>query len=230
MTGIFITSTGTDTGKTLVTCAMIHQAHRQGVDVHAIKPVASGMNLPNTVSDATRLLRAMGSPQHPSVVKAICPWQFDRPVSPHLAARAMGKQIDWNVLVAYCKESIAAHALTLIEGAGGLMSPLDDLHTNLDLVKALDIPLVLVVSNYLGAISHNLTALETINAHHLHLAGMVISAAEKATVEEKEMRRLLQLKLNLPRPILWIDRLSDDIENYKTAPNLESLWNNPPNL
>lgn len=225
MTGILITSTGTDTGKTLVACAMLHQAFRLGLDVYGVKPVASGMGAMNAVSDAARLLRAMGKPQHPSAVRDICPWQYDAPLSPHLAARQSGKPLLWDEVIAFCHAALQSHQLTFIEGAGGLMSPLDKSHTNIDLAIELKLSVALVVSNYLGAISHSLTAIETLNKYGVDVAGIVISNHESAVVDEVEMRRLLRLKLVSDCPIIWIDRLGDDIENYKHAPNLETLWN-----
>jgi dethiobiotin synthetase len=228
MNGLFITSTGTDTGKTLVASAILHQMFRQNKLVHAIKPIASGMGAVNAVSDAARLLRAMGKPQHVSAVQSICPWQYDAPISPHLAARHEQKPIVWNDLLGFCESEIVSHAFTLVEGAGGLMSPLDDTHTNLNLVMALKLPAVLVASNYLGAISHTFTALEVLMKYNVLLAGVVISAHEFPTVDEAEMRRLLTTKLATHTPILWIDRLADGMDNYKHAPNLEVLWNAPP--
>lgn len=230
MAALFITSTGTDTGKTLVACAMLYQAHRSGLDAYAIKPVASGMGALNSVSDAARLLRAMGKPHHPTAVREICPWQYEAPSSPHLAARQSGHTLVWSDVITFCNASIHAHQLTLIEGAGGLMSPIDDTHTNIDIALALKLPVVLVVSNYLGAISHNLTAIETLNKYGLPIAGIIISNHELAAVDEEETRRLLGLKLAHACPILWVDRLSEDIENYKQVPNMETLWKHLLNL
>lgn len=224
MSALFVTSTGTDTGKTLVACAILHQAYRSGLTVHAVKPLASGMSVPGRVSDAARLLRAMGKPQHPSAAQAICPWQFGAPLSPHLAARLEGRQVDWSRVVRFCMDSIKENQITLIEGAGGIMSPLDEAHTNLDLALSLNIPLVLVAGSYLGGVSHLLTALEVIDKYRLSLAGIVISESEVSGISQPDMLELLARYVPETLPIFWIGRLADDIDNYKSVPSLEPLW------
>lgn len=228
MAGVFITSIGTDTGKTLVACALLHQMFKAGKRVRAIKPIASGF-ADNRESDPVRLLRAMGMPQHLSAIQQICPWLYEEAISPHIAARRVGRPIIWRELLDFCLQHINASGVTIVEGAGGVMSPVDQQRGMLDLMIALDVPVVLVVSNYLGAISHSLTALKVMQAEQIRLAGIVISAAANGAVEKDEMNRLLRQATDAHTPICWIDRLSDDTDNYKHAPSLEALWSQFPN-
>ncbi|HEY1410975.1 MAG TPA: dethiobiotin synthase, partial [Rhodopila sp.] len=111
-------------------------------------------------SDAGRLLRALGREVDQRSLDEISPFQFRAPLSPPMAARLEGRSLALADVVAACTARLAAsQGLLLIETAGGVMSPLDDDHTMLDLVSSLGLPSVLVTASYLGAISHTLTAL-----------------------------------------------------------------------
>ncbi len=148
---LFVTGTGTDIGKTYVSCGMLRQR-----PIRALKPVMSGYDPARAAeSDAGRLLTAQGSAPSADAVAAMSPWRFSAPLSPDMAARHEGRAIDFDALVDFCKSAGPA----LIEGVGGVMVPLDDRHTVLDWIAALDIPVLLVCGSYLGALSHTLTAL-----------------------------------------------------------------------
>ncbi len=162
MSAIFITGTGTDVGKTFVASSLIRLFRRMGREVEAIKPVVSGFD-PQAAetSDPGILLEALGRPVTPDEIERISPWRYRAPLSPDLAATMERRRIDVGQVIAYCQEA-AAHRrdVLLIEGAGGIMVPLDGQRTILDVMMALRLPLVLVTGSYLGSISHTLTALE----------------------------------------------------------------------
>ena len=88
----------------------------------------------------------------------VSPWCFSANLAPDMAAKAQGKTIDFNEVVKYCQQQPAQ----LIEGAGGIMSPIATGKLNLDLAHALNIPVLLVCASYLGSISHTLTALNAL--------------------------------------------------------------------
>ena len=160
MPGLFVTATGTDVGKTYVTAGLIRAGRRAGLTVDALKPVLSGF-APDTLasSDAAVLLGALDRPVTSATVAAIAPWRFVAPLSPDMAAEAEGRRLIVPDVVEACRERMRPDALTLIEGVGGVMVPLDERHTVLDLMAALGLPVVLVSPTGLGAISHLLTAL-----------------------------------------------------------------------
>jgi dethiobiotin synthetase len=184
MTAVFIAATGTDIGKTFVTCGLIRAWRAQGRQVEALKPVASGFD-PHAAlaSDTGMLLAALGRDITDDTIAAVSPWRFAAPLSPHLAARAEGRPIDFAELVAFCRARIAqAPDVLAIEGVGGLMVPLDDAHTVLDWMVALDLPVVLVTGSYLGTFSHTLTALDVLDRRKLSLAALVVSESVGSTV------------------------------------------------
>ncbi len=162
MSAIFVTATGTDVGKTFVAVSLIRHLRRQGHEVEAIKPVLSGFD-PNeaAASDPGMLLDALGLPVTADEIERISPWRFRAPLSPDLAASMEGRRIDVADVVAFCQNAVAVRRdVLLIEGVGGIMVPLDDQRTILDVMMALGLPLILVTGSYLGSISHTLTALE----------------------------------------------------------------------
>jgi dethiobiotin synthetase len=176
MSAIFITGVGTEVGKTLAACALIGQRRGHGQTVAAFKPVLSGYDpeAPQD-SDAGRLLAALGEPVTPQNIQRIAPLRFDAPLSPPDAARREGVELHLADLVARCRERIAAAGgLLIIEGAGGVMSPIAQDGLNLDLMAALNLPVVLAAANYLGAISHGLTALTALQTRGLSVAAVVV--------------------------------------------------------
>jgi dethiobiotin synthetase len=181
----FVTSTGTDIGKTFVTAALIRYLRESNQPVAALKPVVSGYDSSVVdTSDPAVLLDALGRPVTADEVSQIAPWRFRAPLSPDLAAAREGRHIDFDELVKFSRAAIdGAKGPLFIEGVGGIMVPLDGQRTVLDWMSALDIPLLLVVGGYLGTISHTLTALDVIAQRKLSIAAIVVSESERDTVE-----------------------------------------------
>jgi dethiobiotin synthetase len=85
-------------------------------------------------------------------------------------------QLSYSELIGFVRQRLGSHAgPAIVEGAGGVMSPLTDTHTNLDLMADLELPVVLMASNYLGAISHTLTALEVLAQRRLEIKAIVVT-------------------------------------------------------
>jgi dethiobiotin synthetase len=185
MSAYFVTSTGTDIGKTFVTAGLIRYMREAGQAVHALKPVVSGYDTSVVeTSDPAVLLHALGLPIDAGTIERIAPWRFRAPLSPDIAAAREGRNIDFGKLIDFSRQEIAAaKGMLFIEGVGGIMVPLDAERTVLDWMAALQIPLLLVVGGYLGTISHTLTALDVLTAHHLEVAAIVVSESERNPVE-----------------------------------------------
>jgi dethiobiotin synthetase len=175
---VFVTGAGTDVGKTYVACALIRALRAQGLTVDALKPVASGFD-PGRMAegDPGRLLVALGRPLTTDALDAISPLRFAAPLAPPSAARREGRTLTFEAVLEPCRARMARADVDvlLIEGAGGVMSPIAEGATNLDLIEALGVPLVLVGGSYLGAMSHSLTALETLKAHGCKSLALVVS-------------------------------------------------------
>ncbi|KQT45332.1 ATP-dependent dethiobiotin synthetase BioD [Methylobacterium sp. Leaf456] len=184
---LFIAGAGTEIGKTYVTAALVRHLRAEGRGVRALKPLASGVpplddpTFPE--SDTGRLLAAQGFASTPDAVAACSPWRFAAPLAPDLAAAREGRSLALDDLVGWCRARVReadGDETVLIEGVGGLMSPVTEAATGLDWLKALNLPALLVSGSYLGAISHALTAIETLRAHGVALLGVVVSESEGA--------------------------------------------------
>jgi len=175
MPALFVTGTGTDIGKTYVSCALIRALRARGAVVDAFKPVVSGFDPKDAAaSDPARLAAALGMPGD---VFRIAPRRYLAPLSPNVAARLEGQtlNLDDMVIDAVARTAEIRDGLLLVEGAGGVMSPLTDDKTNLDMIAALGAPVLLVAGSYLGTISHVLTALVALRAAGARVAAVVMS-------------------------------------------------------
>ncbi len=188
MTALFVTSTGTDIGKTFVVRATIRELRARGRSVEVLKPVITGFDSRLVhATDTGRLLLALGRSLTPEQIAAISPFRLRDPVSPDLAARREGSRIDFAALNALCREAIARHKDALIiEGVGGIMVPLDTRNTVLDWMMEIDLPLLMVVGSYVGTLSHTLSALDVLERNDLKVAAVVVSEtpASAAGLEE----------------------------------------------
>jgi dethiobiotin synthetase len=177
-TQLFIAGGHTDVGKTHVACALIRAARAAGLGVEALKPIASGFDPADwSASDPGRLLDALGLDPTPEALERITPWRFAAPLAPPMAARLEGRSLPLSAVADLCAARLAATRadLFVLEGVGGLMSPLTDDATGLDLMLQLDLPVVLVGGGYLGAISHTLTAIEVLRTRGQAIAAVVVS-------------------------------------------------------
>ncbi len=184
MSAYFVTSTGTDIGKTFVTAGLIRSLREAARPVAALKPVVSGFDLATAaLSDPGVLLDALGEKLTPEALARISPWQFAAPLSPDMAAAREGRAIDFEALIGHCRATIMQEPGTLfIEGVGGVMVPLDETHTVIDWMIALGLPLIVVTGSYLGTISHTLTALDVLARAGLEARALVVNESESSTV------------------------------------------------
>jgi dethiobiotin synthetase len=173
---VFVTSTGTDIGKTFVTAGLIRHFRNAGRAVTAIKPIVTGFD-PDTAagSDPGVLLDALRHPVTAEEIDRISPWRLTAGVAPELAAKREGRTIDFRALVDFSQRAMNKNAMLLIEGVGGVMVPLDHRHTVIDWISALRVPVILVVGSYLGTISHTLTALHVLAQRNLSTVAVVVS-------------------------------------------------------
>jgi dethiobiotin synthetase len=179
---LFVAGSHTDIGKTHVACALIRAARAAGRSVEVLKPAVSGFDPDDWAdSDPGRLLAALGRDLTLAELDAVSPWRYRAPLSPPMAARLEGRDLRLTELVDFCRGRLTASTadLSMVEGVGGLMSPIAEAATGLDLMKALALPSVLVGGSYLGAMSHTLTALETAKAHGQAVRAIVISQSRE---------------------------------------------------
>jgi dethiobiotin synthetase len=177
--GLFITGTDTGVGKTYVTAMIAREFAADGCKVGVYKPAASGCSRVNGVlvsDDAVTLWNAAG---RPGDLDRVCPQCFEAPLAPHLAALAEGRRLDAAELrqgLEYWRER---SEIILVEGAGGLMSPMGENEYVADLAKEFGFPLVVVARNVLGTINQTLQTLITASVFRegLPIAGVILNHA-----------------------------------------------------
>ena len=168
----FIVGTDTDCGKTYVTTRLIDALKAKSLRVLAIKPVASGCYVENNtlVSDDVKQLNAH---QEDAPNDALF-WRFLPPISPHLAAAE--KEIELNIQsISKAVETFrtAEGDVLFVEGAGGLMVPLNMQETWVDFLIQTKIPVILVVGMRLGCINHSLLTESVLKYHGIDCAGWI---------------------------------------------------------
>lgn len=157
--GIFITGTDTGVGKTVVSAIL--QAGLRGI---YWKPIQSGLE---QMTDTEWIRKITGLPEHHFLPETL---RLKRPLSPHASAEAEGIHIELDTFqLPETKEYL------IVEGAGGIMVPLNERHFMLDLMKRLGLPILLVARSALGTINHTLLSLEKLRREGLEVFGVVMN-------------------------------------------------------
>jgi dethiobiotin synthetase len=208
VTSLFVSGSGTGVGKTFVTAILINEIRRAGKECTALKPVISGFDEDNPgESDTALILGALGRDVTRNSVEEISPWRFREPLSPDMAAAHEGRSLYIKEIAHFCRANDEPDSVRIIEGVGGVMVPLTDTETVLDLMVEVAAPVLLVVGSYLGTLSHTLTALHMVQGRGLTVAGIVLSESLDNPVT------LLETQTTLSRfsdgvPVIALPRLT----------------------
>lgn len=202
---LFVTGTDTGVGKTTVTSALVRHWQAHGFNIGAYKPVASGCEV-----------NAQGIPFWGDIEayyaaldgrfprERICPQSFAAPLAPPVAARHMGRVVDWQLLVSGARWWESQVDALLVEGAGGLLSPLTETETNADLAMSLGYPVLVVARLGLGTINHTLLTVEAAQRRGLHVQGVVLNAAQPTGADESVNSNPDELARRCPAPFLGV--------------------------
>jgi dethiobiotin synthetase len=219
--GIFVTGTDTGVGKTLVATALLRAFARSGLRAVGMKPVATGCRAEaenRANEDVAALIRASNVR---APIDLINPYCFEPPIAPHLAARRAGGSIS-RARICDSYTSLARLAdVVVVEGAGGLLVPLNGEDDFADLAQALRLPLVLVVGMRLGCLNHALLTAEAISNRGLPLAGWVANRID-ATMSCFD-ENLETLRARLPAPLIGSVPVVSDAEQACAAIDLDLL-------
>lgn len=181
MKDVFVTGTDTGVGKTLVCAALLARGRAQGGDVVPMKPVQTGCVRHGrrlSAPDLECCLRMAGMAADAREYPWMAPYCFRLPASPHLAAAHAGRRIRLDRIVAAYRALRHRHDGVIVEGAGGVLAPINARHTLLDVMRALALPVVVVARPGLGTINHTLLTLRALRAAGVRVAGVVFNAAQ----------------------------------------------------
>jgi dethiobiotin synthetase len=199
MRGLFVTATGTGVGKTVLSAALLAAMAAAGEPVRAYKPVVTGLEDEDEIA-----ARGVWPPDHELLAAVadmapedVSPLRFGPAVSPHLAAQLAGERIDPAQLLAAARTDEAASTddaagTLIVEGVGGLLTPLADDYTVCDLAAALDLPVLIAARPGLGTINHTLLTLRVARASGLDVRAVVLTPwPQEPTVLERSNRETI---------------------------------------
>ncbi len=200
--GIFVTGTDTGVGKTVVACGLARGLVAAGFRVAVMKPVASGAE---RTADGLRNADALALADSGNVAADyahINPYCFEPPISPHIAAKEAGIEVDTS-RIRRGYDALAAQAdWVVVEGAGGWFAPISDHRTMADLTWSLSIPALMVVGLKLGCLNHAQLTRLAIEAHGVTFAGWIASGVDPAL--ERAADNLAALERLLGEPALAV--------------------------
>ena len=192
MQGLFVTGTDTGVGKTAVAAGLTRMLRRAGVDAMTFKPVQTGSdsvpkNSPLQAPDVRFCLAAAELTPTEQELPLICPYRYKPACSPHLAGRLAGEYPDVERIADCAQALLENRDALIIEGAGGVMAPLNEEQTMLDLMARLGAPVLLVARGSLGTINHTLLSLAALNSAGVEVIGVVFN--DPTAIEANFIRR-----------------------------------------
>jgi dethiobiotin synthetase len=164
---LFVTGTGTDIGKTVVSAILTY-----GLQANYWKPIQSGLSEPpECATDSLWVRNKLNLEAHRIIPES---YLFSLPASPHLAANREGKTISTAKIIDQF-EALQSFSSLIIEGAGGVMVPLNERELMIDLMACLQVPVIIVASTKLGTINHTLLTVEALRSRNIKIAGIVMN-------------------------------------------------------
>ncbi len=194
----FITGTDTNIGKTYVTCQLLDYYNRQQKPALGLKPVASGCyeREGQLLSEEVINLQQYNRDQS----YKINGWKFAPSISPHLAAKEAKQRLILNEIADFCFDKQFAHFdYVFIEGAGGLMAPLNEEETWLDFLKLTQTPVILVVGIRLGCLNHALLTDAVLKQNQIPCAGWIANCVDNEMLAREENIKTLAAKMQMPQ-------------------------------
>jgi len=187
MTSLFITGTDTDVGKTCVTAGIVNYLSKLNVDVGVMKPFASGYKAnTNSVSEDVEILMRYSGVSDP--VNLINPYYFEIPTSPYDASKQLNLEIDLSKVIDSYNKLSSMHDVVIVEGIGGLMTPLIKNYFVSDLISDLNLSSIIVTGSKIGSVNHIMLTYEHAQQKNLNLNGFVVNQNVSAGYELSNLK------------------------------------------
>lgn len=175
MQGYFITGTDTGVGKTVVTAGIAANLKQRGINVGIMKPVQTGSTTTRHGLVSPDALFALTVAGIVDEMELVSPYRLKPPLAPRIAAELTGTAIDLVKINRAYRELCRRHDFMLVEGAGGIMVPITGRFLMADLIKAFDLPALIVARPGLGTVNHTLLTVEYAKSRGIHVAGIIIN-------------------------------------------------------
>jgi dethiobiotin synthetase len=223
MAGYFITGTDTDVGKTVVTSLLLSYLKNTGGNVFPYKPIQSGAILEDGKLQAPDVQMYQRVLPQLHTEKA-CTYLLKKASSPHLAAREENVTFDIDGILKNTANLEAHHDLVLVEGAGGVVVPIQDDYCMIDLMKDLKLPVILVGRAGLGTINHTVLSVMALKSAYIPIEGIILNATQTRdeTIEKDNIEVIEQLT---GIPVLGIiPRLENLDEALQNPQHFQSIF------
>ena len=193
MTGIFITGTDTNIGKTVIAAGLAGALKNKGYSVGVMKAVQSGAGIRNGKlysPDAELMMQVIETKDE---IELTCPYLLKEAMAPGVAAEIEGLEIDFDIIKSAYKELEKRHDIVIVEGAGGIAVPIKKRFLISDLIKYMDIPVIIVARAGLGTINHSFLTIEYAKRSGIKIIGIIINDYRGGAVEEKSPGAISEL-------------------------------------
>jgi dethiobiotin synthetase len=198
--GLLVTGTDTGIGKTVIAGAIAAWFRARPSRVGVFKPVASGCvkRREGLVSEDAEFLAHCADARQP--LDVIAPQRFAEPLAPTVATQRLGVKLDWETIARSLNAVTREIDVVIVEGVGGIMVPMDERHTMLDVAKWLGLPAIVVARPALGTINHTLLTVSALRDAGVKVAGVVINRypAENPSVAEETNPRVIEKWAKVP--------------------------------
>jgi dethiobiotin synthetase len=212
ITSAFIAGTDTEVGKTVITCGLLRALIGSGRAAIGMKPVATGAESTSAGLRNDDALQLIANSKPTLSYPAINPCVYKEAASPNIAASRMGQEVKLDVIEAAYRLCRAQAEIVLVEGIGGWRVPLSDVVQTVDLVRLLQLPVILVCGMRLGCINHALLSAAAIVGDGVRLIGWVANAVDPGYRYQTETIDIL--RKGIPAPLLgvtaWYDPFDGD--------------------
>jgi dethiobiotin synthetase len=225
---LFITGTDTGVGKTIVAAGLVRLARMTGLRGVGVKPVETGCPVKEGVlfpEDGVFLQKAS---ENDFALDACAPFRFSLPASPARAAAMEGRRLDIVEMEEHIRAVASTADFTAVEGAGGLMAPLQGDLMMIDLVERLGYPVLLVARTRLGTINHTLLSLQALNQRGIAVEGIVLSQTINSMGPEEKYTPKDLARLVKDVPLVALPYLNGEhaSEPTKIAEAMKAAWPN----
>lgn len=186
--GFFVTGTGTDVGKTVVTSILLKYMLNHGIDIIPVKPIQTGCISEGTVlsvPDLNTLTDISGYTIKTSNFINHNIYKYRHACSPHLAADLENNEISIDHLKNRIDELGKEHQYLIVEGAGGVMVPINHRNLMIDFISLTNLPVIIVIPAELGAINHSLLTISKLKEVSITIAGVIFTRTHKETEDDR---------------------------------------------
>ena len=174
MTSLFVTGTDTDVGKTCITASIVNHLSKMNVDVGVMKPFASGYKATvDSVSDDVKILMKYSRVNDP--IDLVNPYFFEIPTSPYDACKQLNLEIEISRVIDSYKQLTSIHDVVIVEGIGGIMTPISKNYFVSDLISDLQMNTIIVTGSKIGTMNHLMLTYQHVKEKNLCLNGFVVN-------------------------------------------------------